>query len=144
MIVEDSPGPVDDSVRQAILHLQSLVKERATCEEVLARQIPGLACSSSVEGLREVEQLLEEARQEQQRILRLTEQVQQLTGVPQSRRLRQCLDTWQENIQEIQQAITTTTNYQDITSLIDTMEMTVRSIQCLIWTLASTSNPASL
>ena len=90
-----------------------------------------------------MEQLLEEARQEQQRILSLTEQVQQLTGVPQSRRLRQCLDTWQENIQEIQQAITTTTNYQDITSLTDNMVESIGSIRTLIWTLASTSIPAS-
>ena len=135
------PGLVGDSVRRATLHLQSLVTERETCEEVLTTQISGFSCSSSGEG--EVEQLLENSRQERQRILRLIEQVQQLTGVPQSRRLRQGLDTWQENIQELQRAKTTTTNYQDITSLTDNMVESIGSIRTLIWTLASTSIPAS-
>ena len=135
------PGLVGDSVRRATLHLQSLVTERETCEEVLTTQISGFSCSSSGEG--EVEQLLEDSRQERQRILRLIEQVQQLTGVPQSRRLRQGLDSWQENIQELQRAKTTTTNYQDITSLTDNMGESIASIRTLIWTLASTSIPAS-
>ena len=136
---DGSPGPMRE-VREATSHLQSLVKERTTCEAVLTRQISGLSSSGEVRG--EVEQLLEDARQEQQKILALTEQVQQLTGVTQSSRLRRALETWQVNIQEICQA-NTTNNDQDITELIINMVRTIRSIRTLIWTLASTNLPAS-
>ena len=136
---DGSPGPVRE-VREATSHLQSLVKERTTCEAVLTRQISGLSSSGEVRG--EVEQLLEDAREEQQKILALTEQVQQLTGVTQSSRLRRALETWQDNIQEISQA-NITNNDQDITELIINMVRTIRSIRTLIWTLASTNLPAS-
>ena len=137
---DGAPGPVEELLRQAGIHLQSLVRERATCEEVLTRQISGLSSSSSKEGRGQVEQLLEDAREEQERILSLTEKVEQLTGVTQSSRLRQGLDTWQEDIQEIHQA---TTNNQDITSLIGNMVRTIGSIRTLVWTLPSTSTSAS-
>ena len=137
---DGSPGPVEELVRQAGSHLQSLVRERASCEEVLTRQISGLSSSSSQEGRGEVEQLLEEARQEQERILSLTEKVETLTGVTQSSRLRQGLDTWQEDIQQIYQA---TTNNQDITSLIRNMVRTIGSIRTLVWTLPRTTTSAS-
>ena len=129
-------------MREANSHLQSLVKERTTCEAVLTRQISGLSSSGKVRG--EVEQLLEDAREEHQKILALTEQVQHLTGVTQSSRLRRALETWQDNIQEICQAITNNNNNeQDITELINNMVRTIRSIRTLIWTLASTILPAS-
>ena len=138
---DGSAGPVRE-VREAKSHLQSLVKERTTCEAVLTRQISGLSSSGKVRG--EVEQLLEDAREEHQKILALTEQVQHLTGVTQSSRLRRALETWQDNIQEICQAITNNNNNdQDITELINNMVRTIRSIRTLIWTLASTILPAS-
>ena len=56
----DGSPPVEEVVRLASLHLQSLIKERAACEEILSRQIPGLSSSSSSSEAKEgqVEQLL--------------------------------------------------------------------------------------
>ena len=136
------PGPVEDLAWLATTHLQSLVKERAVWEEVLTREIPGLSSSSSSEvkvGHSLVEQLLEDAREEQERIFSLTEKVELLTGVTQSRRLCQALESWQEDIREIYHA--TTTN-QDISSCIRKMIGTIRTIRTIIWTFASTSPKA--
>ena len=134
-----SPSPVEDLVRLASLHLQSLIKERAICEEVLTRQIPGLSSrSSEVKGeqVEQVKQLLEDAREEQERILSLAEKAELLAGVTQSRRLRQGLETWREDIRELDLA---TTNNQDVTAIINKMIRTIRTISTLVWSLASTS-----
>ena len=119
-----------------LLHLQSLVKERAVCEEVLTRQIPGLSSRSSEVKGGQVEQLLEDAREEQERILSLTEKAELLAGVTQSRRLRQGLETWREDIREMDLA---TINNQDVTAIINKMIRTIRTIRTLVWSLANTS-----
>ena len=131
-----SPPKVEDLVRLASLHLQSLVKERAVCEEVLTRQIPGLSSRSSEVKGGQVEQLLEDAREEQERILSLTEKAELLAGVSQSRRLRQGLETWREDIREMDLA---TINNQDVTAIINKMIRTIRTIRTLVWSLAYTS-----
>ena len=131
---DGSPPPVEELVRLASLHLQSLIKERAACEEILT---PGISSSSSQVKGGKVEQLLEDAREEQERLLSFTEKVELLTGVPQSRMLRQGLDTWGEEIREIDGA---TTNNQNVTAIINKMIGTIRRIRTHIWTLASTSS----
>ena len=120
-------------MRLASLHLKSLIKERAACEEIL---IPGISSSSSQVKGGKVEQLLEDAREEQERLLSFTEKVELLTGVPQSRMLRQGLDTWGEEIREIDGA---TTNNQNVTAIINKMIGTIRRIRTHIWTLATSS-----
>ena len=135
---DGSPVDLVGQVRLASGHIQSLVKERAFCEKVVAREIPGLSYKFS-EGKVEqgvVEQLLEDAREEQKMIFSLTEKVEQLTGVSQSSRLRKALDTWQEDIREINHA---TTSNKDISSSINKMIGTIRRIRTLVWTLASSS-----
>jgi len=126
----------------AFHQLQALLRERSDLEQVLASNVQGYKVVHLERTVRpevgEVEQLVQDVRDEQERIRGMVSRLETVTGLSQSNSLHLSIGRWEDVTRKLLYASRNSQNQASLALVMANMVTSIKRIRTLLWTITAT------